>query len=180
MGEELGGKKVDGAHCGGLTELRRHRSKISSPSLCNAGLKYNLSSYCAGRWQQRGINRWNGKAACSGARQREGSGFVWSKLRLPSRQSGRALLRTTQPRPMEPTELPVASTSTLPPHESEPEPVSFEDLGIEPFLVRALRVMSIRKPTSVQAACIPAILSGQSEGGAASRERGAGGRRKER
>ncbi|KAL8281375.1 hypothetical protein RQP46_006059 [Phenoliferia psychrophenolica] len=59
---------------------------------------------------------------------------------------------------------PVASTSTLTPEpqpvEESAMPVSFEDLGIEPFLVRALRVMSIRAPTSVQAACIPAILSG--------------------
>lgn len=63
---------------------------------------------------------------------------------------------------MEPTADPIASTSTLPTQEEQPAPVSFEDLGIEPFLVRALRVMSIRKPTTVQAACIPPILAGKS------------------
>ncbi|KAK4695576.1 hypothetical protein P7C70_g8525, partial [Phenoliferia sp. Uapishka_3] len=57
---------------------------------------------------------------------------------------------------------PVASTSALPvvPFIETPAPISFEDLGIEPFLVRALKVMSIRNPTSVQAACIPPILAG--------------------
>lgn len=49
--------------------------------------------------------------------------------------------------------------------ESESEEIeipktTFSKLGVEPFLCRALEVMSIRSPTGVQAACIPPILSG--------------------
>lgn len=36
----------------------------------------------------------------------------------------------------------------------------FVDLGISPTLIRALKTMSIRKPTPVQAACIPSLLAG--------------------
>ncbi|GAA97479.1 uncharacterized protein L969DRAFT_83780 [Mixia osmundae IAM 14324] len=39
--------------------------------------------------------------------------------------------------------------------------MSFDSLGLEPFLCRALDSMSIRKPTEVQAACIPPILQGR-------------------
>ncbi|GAA5906574.1 hypothetical protein JCM8208_000484 [Rhodotorula glutinis] len=52
---------------------------------------------------------------------------------------------------------PVASTSALDP---PPQLASFASLGVEPFLVRALAAMAIRKPTAVQAACIPPILKG--------------------
>ncbi|GAA5891409.1 hypothetical protein JCM5296_006517 [Sporobolomyces johnsonii] len=52
---------------------------------------------------------------------------------------------------------PVASTSALDPPASTP---TFASLGVEPFLCRALQAMSIRRPTPVQAACIPPILSG--------------------
>lgn len=55
--------------------------------------------------------------------------------------------------------LPVASTSAL---EPPPQLSSFASLGVEPFLVRALSAMAIRKPTGVQAACIPQILKGES------------------
>lgn len=37
----------------------------------------------------------------------------------------------------------------------------FTDLGISTTLLRSLKTMSIRKPTPVQAACIPSLLSGQ-------------------
>ena len=53
--------------------------------------------------------------------------------------------------------LPVASTSALDP---PPERATFASLGVEPFLCKALQAMAIRKPTAVQAACIPAILKG--------------------
>lgn len=53
--------------------------------------------------------------------------------------------------------LPVASTSAL---EPPPERATFASLGVEPFLCKALQAMAIRKPTAVQAACIPAILKG--------------------
>lgn len=55
---------------------------------------------------------------------------------------------------------PVASTSSV--MINEPPPVTFKDLGIEPFLIKALAVMSIRAPTGVQAACIPPVLAGKS------------------
>ncbi|BGP45364.1 Putative RNA helicase [Rhodotorula kratochvilovae] len=54
-------------------------------------------------------------------------------------------------------EHPVASTSAL---EPPAERATFPSLGVEPFLVRALQAMAIRKPTGVQAACIPPILAG--------------------
>lgn len=53
------------------------------------------------------------------------------------------------------TSLPVASTS-------KSSSTTFSALGVEPFLVKALEVMSIRRPTEVQAACIPPILAGTS------------------
>lgn len=56
-----------------------------------------------------------------------------------------------------PEHAPVASTSALDP---PPQLASFASLGVEPFLVRALAAMAIRKPTAVQAACIPPILKG--------------------
>ena len=37
----------------------------------------------------------------------------------------------------------------------------YAGLGVEPFLIRALAAMAIRAPTPVQAACVPAILSGR-------------------
>ncbi|KAK4049407.1 putative RNA helicase [Microbotryomycetes sp. JL201] len=37
---------------------------------------------------------------------------------------------------------------------------SFGELGVEPFLCKALQAMSIRRPTGVQAACIPHIIKG--------------------
>jgi hypothetical protein len=55
------------------------------------------------------------------------------------------------------SQLPVASTSAL---EPPPERATFASLGVEPFLCKALQAMAIRKPTAVQAACIPAILKG--------------------
>ncbi|GAA5879091.1 hypothetical protein JCM3774_005566 [Rhodotorula dairenensis] len=54
-------------------------------------------------------------------------------------------------------QLPVASTSAL---EPPPDRATFASLGVEPFLCKALGAMAIRKPTGVQAACIPAILKG--------------------
>ena len=49
-----------------------------------------------------------------------------------------------------------ASTST-----SRASPTTFDALRVEPFLVKALNAMSIRRPTGVQAACIPPILDGR-------------------
>ncbi|GAA6026105.1 hypothetical protein JCM11491_002867 [Sporobolomyces phaffii] len=37
---------------------------------------------------------------------------------------------------------------------------TFSQIGVEPFLCRALEAMAIRHPTDVQAACIPPILAG--------------------
>ncbi|GAA5830913.1 hypothetical protein JCM11251_005074 [Rhodosporidiobolus azoricus] len=54
-------------------------------------------------------------------------------------------------------DLPVASTSAFEPPASR---ATWESLGVEPFLIRALQAMAIRTPTGVQAACIPPILSG--------------------
>ncbi|GAA5862534.1 hypothetical protein JCM8547_002096 [Rhodosporidiobolus lusitaniae] len=50
---------------------------------------------------------------------------------------------------------PVASTSAFP-----AEPPSWESLGVNSFLIQALKAMAIRNPTGVQAACIPPILNG--------------------
>lgn len=38
---------------------------------------------------------------------------------------------------------------------------SFKTLGLKPWLIHSLALMSIVKPTSIQAGCIPAILSGR-------------------
>lgn len=38
---------------------------------------------------------------------------------------------------------------------------TFEDLGLEPYLVRALGALSIKLPSEVQSACIPPILAGR-------------------
>ncbi|BGP13315.1 hypothetical protein JCM10213_001498 [Rhodosporidiobolus nylandii] len=55
------------------------------------------------------------------------------------------------------SEQPVASTSALQP---PPALSTWESLGVEPFLISALKAMAIRTPTGVQAACIPPILNG--------------------
>lgn len=52
-------------------------------------------------------------------------------------------------------------------HQPSPAPVlqvdkTFAQLGVDQFLCKALQAMSIRKPTEVQAACIPHILRGAS------------------
>ncbi|BGP22322.1 ATP-dependent RNA helicase dbp8 [Rhodotorula toruloides] len=57
----------------------------------------------------------------------------------------------------EATETPVVSTLALKPPANC---ATFASLGVEPFLCKALQAMAIRKPTGVQAACIPQILSG--------------------
>lgn len=41
------------------------------------------------------------------------------------------------------------------------EQKSFEQIGLEPFLVKALKNMSIKAPTEVQTACIPPVLEGR-------------------
>jgi ATP-dependent RNA helicase DDX49/DBP8 len=38
---------------------------------------------------------------------------------------------------------------------------SFADLGVSHWLVETLKSLSIRRPTPVQAACIPALLEGR-------------------
>ena len=38
---------------------------------------------------------------------------------------------------------------------------SFASLGVSPWLVASLAVMAIKRPTSIQASCIPPILSGR-------------------
>jgi hypothetical protein len=55
---------------------------------------------------------------------------------------------------------PTASTSKTVQAEQQPS-TTFAALGVKPFLATALEVMSIRQPTGVQAACIPAILGGE-------------------
>lgn len=61
------------------------------------------------------------------------------------------------------------STSLSPPTAAATLPISsasindstsFSSLGVQPFLCKALQAMAIRKPTGVQAACIPPILAG--------------------
>lgn len=55
-----------------------------------------------------------------------------------------------------------ATPKNVPETPMPPATTDFAELGISPSLVRALRTMSIRKPTPVQAACIPSLLSGES------------------
>jgi hypothetical protein len=40
------------------------------------------------------------------------------------------------------------------------EDATFTDLGLGQFLVDGLRALSIRRPTAIQRACIPAVLRG--------------------
>ena len=51
---------------------------------------------------------------------------------------------------------------SLPPANPSSSVDDFAELGISPALVRALDIMSIRRPTPVQAACIPSLLAGES------------------
>lgn len=64
------------------------------------------------------------------------------RIRMPSKNSAPIVRSKEQP----PTQ------ATIP---------DFEDLGISPSLIRSLKTMSIRKPTPVQAACIPPLLAGE-------------------
>ena len=70
---------------------------------------------------------------------------------------------------------PVASTSALPsedahsdsasiapPAQRKLQTKSWAELGVAPFLTKAMAAMSIREPTAVQQACIPPILAGKS------------------
>jgi hypothetical protein len=43
---------------------------------------------------------------------------------------------------------------------SKSSSVSFEDLGLEPFIVESCTQLSIRVPTIIQQKCIPPILKG--------------------
>lgn len=52
------------------------------------------------------------------------------------------------------------ATAVDPPAEATPK--SWSELGVSPFLVKAMAAMSIRHPTAVQQACIPPILAGKS------------------
>lgn len=56
------------------------------------------------------------------------------------------------------SDAPVAATLAM---EPPLERSTFSSLGVEPFLCKALQAMAIRKPTGVQAACIPPILKGE-------------------
>ncbi|GAA6004069.1 DEAD/DEAH box helicase [Rhodotorula paludigena] len=53
-----------------------------------------------------------------------------------------------------------AQEPAAPALEAPPDRRTFSSLGVEPFLDRALAAMAIRRPTAVQAACIPPILAG--------------------
>lgn len=64
----------------------------------------------------------------------------------------RIRMPTKQPAPTVLSKVPPPTRATVP---------DFEDLGISPNLIRSLKTMSIRKPTAVQAACIPSLLAGQ-------------------
>lgn len=44
---------------------------------------------------------------------------------------------------------------------SAPSTSTFTDLGISPALIASMGAMSIRKPTPIQAGCVPAILAGR-------------------
>lgn len=55
--------------------------------------------------------------------------------------------------------LAVESTASFP-TAAVNDSTTFSSLGVQPFLCKALQAMAIRKPTGVQAACIPPILAG--------------------
>lgn len=55
-----------------------------------------------------------------------------------------------------------ASTSTPLPSTASTSPVTFSSLGVSNALIAGMGNMSIRKPTSIQQGCIPAILAGES------------------
>jgi ATP-dependent RNA helicase DDX49/DBP8 len=56
------------------------------------------------------------------------------------------------------------STTTDTAKNSTRENSNFMELGVHPSLVASLAAMSIRKPTSVQASCIPPLLKGDKYG----------------
>lgn len=55
----------------------------------------------------------------------------------------------------------ITKRTTLPPIQKQSAPtVTFTSLGVKPALVASLEAMSIRKPTAVQAGCLPPLISG--------------------
>lgn len=43
------------------------------------------------------------------------------------------------------------------------ESSTFNDLGIDPWLIESLHAMQIKKPTEIQRACIPPVLAGKNK-----------------
>ena len=61
-----------------------------------------------------------------------------------------------------PSRLQEAPSGTKTTQGTDLSPLNFTDLGVITSLVSSLSAMSIRKPTPVQAACIPPLLQGMS------------------
>ena len=54
----------------------------------------------------------------------------------------------------------VAKETTVPSHISSSPFSTFSEMGVSSSLISAMSKMSIRKPTEIQAACIPSLLDG--------------------
>ena len=55
----------------------------------------------------------------------------------------------------------ISKRSTVPSAQKQSTPsVTFASLGVKPALVASLEAMSIRKPTAVQAGCLPPLIAG--------------------
>lgn len=66
-----------------------------------------------------------------------------------------------------PQEAAEAAPKAVPQAAPEPPPATFAELGVVPWLVRALSALRVHVPTPVQAGCIPAALVGRDVVGAA-------------
>ncbi|GAA5902041.1 DEAD/DEAH box helicase [Sporobolomyces salmoneus] len=76
-------------------------------------------------------------------------------MSLPSDQSS-----DTEEQPTSLSPPTVAASLPPPAASTSNDSTTFLSLGVQPFLCQALQAMAIRKPTGVQAACIPPILAG--------------------
>jgi hypothetical protein len=87
-----------------------------------------------------------------------------SRIKLPSRVTAPKPKPSAVPSSSVPSALPLSPTAASPPPTapSSSKPTSsFSNLGISPALIASMGTMSIRRPTPIQAGCIPAILAGR-------------------
>ncbi|KAG8987763.1 putative RNA helicase, partial [Tulasnella sp. 427] len=84
-----------------------------------------------------------------------------SSVKLPSASRLGLKPKGTSSNPIKPVKDPSAEATSRIPPSRKPNITDFSALGLSAPLVSALGAMSIRRPTPVQAACIPELLAGK-------------------